>query len=87
MNTSFLLAAAEYGDPTSLLFQHFGVSFFLLALLSFFLGVLVGWLAWRYCKRDAQRIEAENKRLEEEFKAARRSLSGLETRVNELDAA
>ena len=40
---------------------------FPIALLFFFVGLLIGWLLWRHCHEDAAKIEARNERLQEEY--------------------
>lgn len=42
---------------------------FPIALLFFFVGLLIGWLLWRHCHEQAAEIEARNERLEAEYEA------------------
>lgn len=82
MNIAFLFAA--HGVPASRWYQHFGVVFFLVGILCVLLGILVGWLAWRYCQRDAARIDAENLRLEDELKKSRAEVEEFASQINQF---
>ncbi len=40
---------------------------FPIALLFFFVGLLLGWLLWRHSHEEAAEIEAHNERLQAEY--------------------
>ena len=53
-------------DSPTYFYAYAATVLLLLGLLSAAVGVLIGWFAWRDCKANVQRIEADNKTIEEE---------------------
>ena len=48
-------------------FTHGFEGLMLIGLLAFFTGLLVGWLAWRKCHIQAERVEKQNSKLKKKI--------------------
>lgn len=60
---------------------------FLYMLVTFLLGLLLGWLLWRYGQPDASALAAENKRLRSDLDTCQTKSARLEAQVDAARAA
>ncbi len=66
------------------IFWHGGESIIILGILGVLLGLLVGWLAWRKCREQANSIERSNEELRRIHKQLQIKKDELNTVISEL---
>lgn len=49
-------------------FSHSIEAWCIIGIICTLLGLLVGWLAWRHCRAQAERIERMNEDLKKQYK-------------------
>jgi len=70
-----------------LFYTHGAITFLILGIVFVLLGVLVGWLAWRHCRAEAERLEAANERLRAERQKIGHEIDTLEAQIAGLESA
>ncbi len=77
MNTTVATASRFY--------THGFITILIIGIIFTLIGLLVGWLTWRNCRVNAERIEQANQKLETKLTLINQDLLTLRDKITELE--
>ena len=66
-------------------YTYGGFTILIIGIIFTLIGLLVGWLAWRHFRANAERIEKANQRLETKLKSINKDVVALRDQITELE--
>ncbi len=66
-------------------YTHGFITILIIGIIFTLIGLLVGWLAWRHCRANAERIEQANQKLETKLNSTNKDLVMLSEQITELE--